>query len=53
MFDHLFTTKNLGKGTVLGLAMARQIIEEKHGCKLSCISARGEGTELAIEILID
>jgi len=40
-------------GTGLGLAIARHIVEEKHGGKLSCISAQGEGTEFVIEILID
>jgi len=53
VFDHLFTTKEVGKGTGLGLAIARQIVEETHGGKLSCDSAVGEGTEFAIEILID
>ncbi len=53
IFDHLFTTKEVGKGTGLGLAIARQIVEETHGGKLSCYSAVGEGTEFAIEILID
>ncbi|MEO6860593.1 MAG: HAMP domain-containing sensor histidine kinase [Microcoleus sp.] len=50
IFDHLFTTKEVGKGTGFGLAIARQIVEETHGGKLSCKSALGEGTELAIEI---
>ncbi|MEG4010470.1 AAA family ATPase, partial [Microcoleus sp. Pol1C5] len=31
IFDHLFTTKDVGKGTGLGLAIARQIVVEKHG----------------------
>jgi signal transduction histidine kinase len=53
IFDHLFTTKDVGKGTGLGLAITRQIVEEKYGGKLSCIAARGEGTEFVIEILID
>jgi len=53
IFDHLFTTKDVGKRTGLGLAIARQIVEEKHGGKLSCISAQGEGTEFVIEVLID
>ena len=34
-------------------AIARQIVEEKHGGKLSCISAPSKGTEFVIEILID
>ncbi|MEG4801634.1 ATP-binding protein [Microcoleus sp. ARI1-B5] len=53
IFDHLFTTKEVGKGTGLGLAIARQIVEETHSGKLSCISALGEGTEFAIEMLND
>ncbi|MEG4286011.1 response regulator [Microcoleus sp. A006_D1] len=53
IFDHLFTTKEVGKGTGLGLAIAKSIVEEKHGGKLSCISALGEGTEFVIEILMD
>ncbi|MBD1883883.1 ATP-binding protein, partial [Microcoleus vaginatus] len=53
IFDHLFTTKDVGKGTGLGLAIARQIVEGKHGGKLTCISSLGKGTEFVIEILID
>ena len=53
IFDHLFTTKDVGQGTGLGLSIARQIVDEKYGVKQSCISALGEGTEFVIEILID
>ncbi len=48
LFDHLFTTKPPGKGTGLGLSISRQIVEEKHGGKLSCTSAPGQGAEFAI-----
>ncbi|BAY92896.1 MULTISPECIES: trifunctional serine/threonine-protein kinase/ATP-binding protein/sensor histidine kinase [unclassified Tolypothrix] len=50
IFDHLFTTKAVGKGTGLGLVIAKQIVEEKHGGQLSCQSIIGEGTEFIIEI---
>ncbi|QFS48162.1 hybrid sensor histidine kinase/response regulator [Nostoc sphaeroides CCNUC1] len=50
MFDHLFTTKIVGKATGLGLAIARQIVEETHAGKLSCNSVMGEGTQFVIEI---
>ena len=50
IFDHLFTTKDVGKGTGLGLAIAKQIVEKNHGGKLSCNSILGEGTEFVIEI---
>jgi signal transduction histidine kinase len=43
----------VGLGTGLGLATARQIVDEKHGVKQSCISALGGGTEFVIEIFID
>jgi signal transduction histidine kinase len=43
----------VGPGTGRGLAIARQIVDEKHGVKQSYISALGEGTEFVIEILID
>ncbi|RMH74486.1 MAG: GAF domain-containing protein [Cyanobacteria bacterium J007] len=50
IFDHLFTTKEVGKGTGLGLSISRQIIEEKHGGQLTCFSTLGEGTEFVIEL---
>lgn len=50
VFDRLFTTKAVGKGTGLGMAISRQIVEEKHGGKMSVTSVWGEGTEFAIEI---
>ncbi|WP_127080303.1 ATP-binding protein [Dulcicalothrix desertica] len=34
------------------LAIARQIVEETHGGKLSCISTLGEKTEFMIELPI-
>ncbi|WP_199245249.1 ATP-binding protein [[Phormidium] sp. ETS-05] len=52
IFEHLFTTKPPGKGTGLGLYISRQIVEERHGGKLSCNSTPGEGTEFIIEIPI-
>ena len=50
IFDPFFTTKPVGEGTGLGLSISYQIIVEKHGGKLDCISAPGEGTEFIIEI---
>ncbi|NEQ78383.1 MAG: response regulator [Okeania sp. SIO2C9] len=50
IFDHLFTTKGVGKGTGLGLSISRQIVEEKHGGKLTCNSSLGEGTEFVIAL---
>jgi len=50
VFDHLFTTKPVGQGTGLGLSISRQIVMEKHGGQLSCISSPGEGSEFIMEI---
>ncbi|HBE18342.1 MAG TPA: PAS domain-containing protein [Cyanobacteria bacterium UBA11159] len=50
LFDPFFTTKPLGKGTGLGLSISQQIIVEKHGGVLECISEPGKGTEFLISI---
>ncbi len=50
IFDHLFTTKAVGKGTGLELAIARQIIVEKHGGSIDVKSAPSQGTEFIIQI---
>ena len=52
LFDPFFTTKEPGKGTGLGLSISYQIVVEKHGGRLKCNSAPGQGTEFAIEIPI-
>ncbi|MDX2215025.1 MAG: ATP-binding protein [Oculatellaceae cyanobacterium bins.114] len=50
LFDPFFTTKPVGQGTGLGLSISYQIIVEKHGGKLYCHSAPGQGAEFVIEI---
>ncbi|BAZ42390.1 multi-sensor signal transduction histidine kinase [Calothrix sp. NIES-4101] len=50
IFDHLFTTKDVGKGTGLGLAIARQIVVEKHGGSLNLWSKPNKGTEFCISL---
>ncbi|MBU7587275.1 MAG: GAF domain-containing protein [Nostoc sp. TH1S01] len=52
IFDPFFTTKSVGKGTGLGLAISYQIIVDKHGGMMDCISEIGKGTEFWIEIPI-
>ncbi|WP_283757627.1 ATP-binding protein [Roseofilum casamattae] len=44
IFDQGFTTKEVGKGTGLGMAIARQIVTEKHNGTIACISTIGMGT---------
>ena len=52
IFDPFFTTKPVGSGTGLGLSISYQIVVEKHGGNLSCISAPGKGAEFVIELPI-
>ncbi len=52
IFDPFFTTKSVGKGTGMGLSISYQIITEKHGGSLQCISSPGQGTEFVITIPI-
>jgi len=52
LFNPFFTTKPVGKGTGMGLSISYQIVTEKHGGKLSCTSAPGQGTAFTIEIPI-
>ncbi|MDJ0552840.1 MAG: ATP-binding protein [Microcoleaceae cyanobacterium MO_207.B10] len=52
IFDNFFTTKAVGKGTGMGLAISHQIISEKHGGKLKLNSSPGHGTEFMIMLPI-
>lgn len=53
VFDHLFTTKGVGKGTGLGLAIVHQIVVDKHAGTIEVKSRPGEGAEFAIAIPIE
>lgn len=50
IFDPFFTTKTVGKGTGLGMSISYQIITEKHGGVLTCLSEPGQGAEFIIQI---
>lgn len=50
VFDPFFTTKPVGAGTGLGLSISYQLIVEKHGGRLYCLSELGQGTEFVIQI---
>jgi signal transduction histidine kinase len=52
LFDPFFTTKTVGKGTGLGLSISYQIVTEKHGGSLQCVSTPGQGAEFIIAIPI-
>ncbi len=52
LFDPFFTTKAIGRGTGMGLSISYQIITEKHGGSLQCISSPGAGAEFIITMPI-
>ncbi|MEH2434219.1 MAG: GAF domain-containing protein [Nostoc sp.] len=52
IFEPFFTTKQPGQGTGLGLSISYQIIVEKHGGNIKCVSEPGKGCEFWIEIPI-
>ena len=52
IFEYGFTTKEVGKGTGLGMAIAHQIITEKHGGSIECSSEQGIGTIFTIALPI-
>ena len=53
VFQQGFTTKDIGQGTGLGMAIARQIIMDNHGGTLECQSELGKGTIFTITLPIE
>ena len=53
IFNPFFTTKPVGKGTGMGMAISYQIITEKHKGRLTCVSSLGKGTEFIILIPVN
>ena len=52
LYENFFTTKPVGQGTGLGMAITRDIIENKHGGKLTFESTEGVGTTFKLTIPI-
>ena len=50
LFENFFTTKPIGEGTGLGMNITRDIIENKHGGKVSFTSTLGVGTTFTFTI---
>ena len=50
IFDPFFTTKEVGRGTGQGLAIARDIVVDKHGGSLTTESTVGGGTTFTIAL---
>jgi signal transduction histidine kinase len=53
IYDPFFTTKEIGKGTGLGMAISYQIIVEVHRGILKCRSQPNKGTEFWIQIPVN
>jgi len=50
IFNPFFTTKPIGKGTGMGMAISYQIITKKHNGDLTCTSTVGVGTQFVVRI---
>jgi PAS domain S-box-containing protein len=50
VFDPFFTTKQVGKGTGQGLAIAHDVIVEKHGGSLTFETEEGKGTTFIVRL---
>ncbi|MCL6503658.1 MAG: PAS domain S-box protein [Pirellulales bacterium] len=50
VFDPFFTTKEVGKGTGQGLAIARNVVVDKHGGSISFESEVGRGTTFVVRL---
>ncbi len=52
IFDPFFSTKEVGKGTGQGLALARNVVVDKHGGTLTFATAIGKGTTFLVRLPI-
>ena len=52
LYENFFTTKPIGHGTGLGMGIARDIVEVKHGGTITFDSVEGEGTTFTFTIPI-
>ena len=52
VFDHFFTTKDVGKGTGQGLTIAHSIVTEKHGGTIAFETEAGKGTTFIVRLPI-
>jgi len=52
IYDPFFTTKEVGRGTGQGLAIARQIVVERHGGTITFDTRAGQGTTFHVRLPI-
>ena len=50
LFEPFYTTKEVGKGTGMGLSISYQLITETHKGQLICKSVPGKGTRFIVQI---
>jgi PAS domain S-box-containing protein len=50
IFDPFYTTKEVGRGTGQGLAIARSIVVDRHGGELDVQSTPGQGTTFIVRL---
>jgi signal transduction histidine kinase len=50
IFEPFFTTKPVGAGTGMGMSISHQIVVEKHGGDLNCVSTDGAGAKFIIQL---
>ncbi|MCD6390121.1 MAG: response regulator [Desulfobulbaceae bacterium] len=53
IFDPFFTMKSVGKGTGQGMAIARDVVVEKHGGTISFETELGKGTTFIVRLPFD
>jgi two-component system, NtrC family, sensor kinase len=53
IYDPFFTTKEVGRGSGQGLAIARSIVVDKHAGRISVASTPGEGTCFTLRLPVD
>ncbi|HET9657021.1 MAG TPA: ATP-binding protein [Kineosporiaceae bacterium] len=53
VFDPFFTTKPIGVGSGQGLALARAVIQDRHGGEIGFRSGPGPGTTFVIRLPVD
>lgn len=53
IFDHFFTTKEVGKGTGQGLAIAYAVVTDKHGGTITFETEVGKGTTFVIRLPLE
>ncbi|OQX11801.1 MAG: hypothetical protein BWK76_18625 [Desulfobulbaceae bacterium A2] len=50
IFDPFFTTKEVGRGTGQGLAIAHDVVVDKHGGSIEFTTEPGQGTEFVVTL---